>query len=327
MKEIPAPPELRELNLKYLHRASRDELASACPKCGGSPHQNGEFPDRFRIWEHSKTTGGLLGWCRRCNWVWVPKGNKPDPEAQKRWAQEKKQYEAQREKEVEDCIRRINQEAVWVTYHNNLTDEIKREYYHKRGIDDYFVESLMLGYNPCREYETGQGKVITPTLTIPVFAPEKKLVMNIKNRLINPLKPTDKYRPEYAGLPATLYYTDRERAPYGKVLIVEGEFKAITTYIALDNPDMFVVGLPGKSPSLELLGALKNCDVVYICLDPDAYSVRAGEVSPMRRLVHYFGERVRVISLPYKIDDMILQGILGKKELKYLLSTARKYRL
>jgi len=317
------PNILTELDINYIKRVSDNEYSSSCPKCGGVPHEDGSLPDRFRIWLKSKATGGPAGWCRRCGYWWTPEGERLDPDKQKRWIAEREHYELNKKRQAEHAIELLQNEKIWLKYHKLLGDH--RHYYYERGINDFFIEYWLLGYNPSKKVQVQSGLHITPALTIPVIEPETQKVLNIRNRLLNPLAPNDKYRPEFAGLPSSLYFTDIDNKPKNKVLVVEGEFKAMTTYITLDTPGFYVVGAPGKSQNLNIFDALDDCDVVYICLDPDAYTVRKGEgQSAAHRLVKHIGSRSRIIRLPYKIDDMILQGQLGKRELKTLIETARK---
>ncbi len=316
------PIELSELNLSYLQRVSDNEYSAACPKCGGSVHPDGSLPDRFRIWLHSRATGGVAGWCRRCGYWWTPRGELT-PEKRQAWIEEREQYELERKRSVDHAIELLQNERAWLKYHEMLGEN--RKYYYERRINDFFIDYWVLGYNPSKKIHSKNGTLITPTLTIPIFEPETRVVLNIRNRLLNPINPHDKYRPEFAGLPMSLYFTELEEKPKNKALIVEGEFKAMTTYIALDTPGVFVVGTPGKTPNLSIFNALDECEVVYICLDPDAYEIPKWErVSAAHRLVSHFGKRARVIRLPYKIDDMIINGVLEKRELRLLLESARK---
>ena len=323
------PPELSYLNLKYVRRISNDEMSSACPKCGGDMHRNGEFPDRLRIFLKSKTTGGLLCWCRRCGFTATPKGERLDPDRQKAWIEERKVIELEQRSKVEHALEILRRERLWITYHENLTKELRFKFY-ERGIDDIWIDYWNLGYNPDKViWDREQEKEYhTPALTIPVFEPMNNQPVTIRNRLLNPIDPMDKYRPEYSGLPACLYFTDYDKMPTDRALIVEGEFKAMTTYLAIDDPSLTVVGIPGKSPNMEMLKALDDCELVYICLDPDAYEKRAGEsVTPVRRLVDHFKDKSRIISLPGKIDDMIMAGTLTKKVIWNLMTTARRVQL
>ena len=328
MREAPLPIEFQSLagKVHYVRKVGGYEFSSTCPNCGGSMHEHGEYPDRFRMFTKSRATGGALGFCRQCGYIWTPKNEKLDPESQQRWIEERRAYELERKQKAEHAIELLRKEQVWVRYHENLTGEV-RQYYHKRGIDDYWIDYFELGYNPEKRVWTDEGEYFTPALTIPVFYPQENEPITIRNRLLNPLNPADKYRPETSGLPSSLYFTDRDNEPENKVLVVEGEFKAMTVMITLDDPTIFVVGTPGKTPSDEIMNPLKNCEVVYLLLDPDAYVKQANErVAPITRMVNYFGDKARVIQTPAKIDDMISNGWLFKKDLKNLLDSARRVR-
>lgn len=319
------PSELSGLNIRYVKWVSSNELSSSCPNCGGIIHQGGEYPDRFRVWLKSRATGNMLGWCRVCGFTWAPKrAGSIDPQARQRWIEERKEYEAERKSACEKAMSLLNQEQAWINYHNYLTDELKN-YYRVRGISDYWIDYKMLGYNPNKYIGSTDGDYYTPTMTIPVFQPGSETVLTIRHRLLNPKNPGDKYRPEFSGLPAALYSANHDEMLSGKVLLVEGEFKALTSYITLDNPQVNVVGLPGKSPDVTMLDSMEQCDPVIICLDPDAYSrINGAKVSSFERLSTYFKERARIIRLPYKIDDMIVSGVLDKSDLNNLVETARK---
>lgn len=316
--------DLKGLEVRYLKQVSHDEYSAECPRCGGSVHRGGELPDRFRIFLHSKTTGDLLGWCRQCGYVWTPKGTKLDPIRQQAWVEERKSLEQEKLIRIKHTIELLNREKIWLKYHDNLTPEI-RKYFYKRHIDDFWIDYWQLGYNPKKIIWTGTEEYVTPAITIPVIEPVSQEVLTIRNRLLSPADPADKYRPETSGLPSSLYYTDYDNPISKKALIVEGEFKAMTTCIELDTPDISVVGIAGKTPNIDIFAPLASCQTVYLLLDPDAYVCSGKEqIPPIRRLINHFQDRARVISLPYKVDDMIIDGSLRKEDLQILISTARK---
>lgn len=215
---------------------------------------------------------------------------------------------------AEQALKLLQEEKAWLRYNQNLDDE-SRKYYYDRKINDFWIEYWMLGYNPNKLVWSNNESYTTPAMTIPIFEPVTGKVLNIRNRLLSPLKPSDKYRPEKSGLPSTLYITDKG-AIKDKVFIVEGEFKAMTTYIELDEPDMYVVGSPGKTPNPDIFEPIKGCGVAYILLDPDA------DPRPMAKL---FGKNARIIRLPYKVDDMIVRNDIGKRELNNLIDYAWKW--
>jgi hypothetical protein len=222
-----------------------------------------------------------------------------------------------------------NREEVWVKYHNQLNDEAI-ELYRKRGIDDqYWLDFWGLGYCKEKRFKCGDQFFASPSLTIPVFTSDHK-VLTIEHRLLNPPDPGDKYRPEIKGLPAVLFVADYERKLSGKALILEGKFKAITTFIYADDPTLHVIGLPSKSPDLELLEQLKECDPLIFCLDPDAYflsdkqKVQGMTKTSVKRLSEHFGSRSRFMQLGGKIDDMMVAGQLDKIKLRGFMDRSRR---
>lgn len=323
MRTVVKPLELEGLEVSYLQRRGADRYTSSCPKCGGIPHSNGELPDRFTVWMKSRTTGGALGWCRQCGYIWTSRKERIDPDAHLRWLEEREK----REREIKDTAVRalelLQNERAWITYHQQLTGEIRQRYY-ERGLDDYWIEYWQLGYKPEKYYWSGDNQLVSPSLTIPVFEPVTWNIRNIRHRLLAPDNPGDKYRPERGGLPAELYFTDLDNEPKGKAFIVEGEFKAMTTYLTIDDPKLTVVGLPGKSPSNEIVSCLEDCEPIWMCLDPDAYHAVKGK-PPIQRLAEMIGDRARIVYLPDKIDDMIQRKEIDKDAILRLMKQARKY--
>ena len=210
---IPYDFQFLATKVHYVQKVSDNEYASSCPNCGGMPHRSGEFPDRFRMWIKSQASGGPLGWCRRCGYIWTPKGEKLSPEKQSAWAEERKVYELERKAKVEHALSLLHEEQAWIRYHQNLTGEV-RQRYHDYGLDDFWIDNWQLGYNPDFTVWDRKGKKEhhTPTLTIPVFQPGTDKPVNIRNRLLDPVDPGDKYRPEVSGLPSTLFYAKIGRA-------------------------------------------------------------------------------------------------------------------
>jgi hypothetical protein len=101
-----------------------------------------------------------------------------------------------------------------------------------------------------------------------------------------------------------------------RILIVEGEIKAMVVYQTLDDPSVQVIGIPGKTAAQQVITALgEGGRDVVICLDPDAQA----ESQALARQVGG-----RVLQLVDKIDDAILAGSLDKPAMKWLLKTARR---
>ena len=200
------------------------------------------------------------------------------------------------------------------TFAANLqANERARHLWRKCGIIDEMQDYWRLGF--CPSFYLADGEK-TPTLTIPVFGEGWEL-RTLRHRLLNPPSPDDKYRPDRAGLGSHIFMADPDLAwNAGRVLVVEGEKKAMVVYQTLDDPTMQVIGIPGKTAAQQVIAALGDGgrDVV-VCLDPDAQA----ESQSLARQVGG-----RVLMLVDKIDDAILSGSLNKSAIKWLLKTARR---
>jgi len=199
------------------------------------------------------------------------------------------------------------------TFAANLqANERARHLWRKCGIIDEMQDYWRLGFCPAFTV----GEVETPTLTIPVFGEGWEL-RTLRHRLLNPPKPGDKYRPDRAGLGNHVFMADPDAGwNAGRVLIVEGEIKAMVVYQTLDDPAIQVIGIPGKTIAQQVIAALGDGgrDVV-ICLDPDAQD----ESQSLARQVGG-----RWVTLADKIDDGILSGDITKAGLRFLLGYARR---
>jgi hypothetical protein len=73
-RTVSLPPEFSELNGKvdFVIKRGHNEYSSSCPQCGGFVHQDGSYPDRFRLFIASEATGKPLGWCRSCGFTFWP---------------------------------------------------------------------------------------------------------------------------------------------------------------------------------------------------------------------------------------------------------------
>ena len=199
------------------------------------------------------------------------------------------------------------------TFAANLqANERARHLWRQRGIIDEMQDYWRLGF--CPSFTVGDTE--TPTLTIPVFGGGWEL-RTLRHRLLNPPKPGDKYRPDRAGLGNHVFMADPDAGwNSSRVLVVEGEIKAMVVYQTLDDPAIQVIGIPGKTAAQQVIAALgEGGRDVVICLDPDAQA----ESQSIARQVGG-----RVLMLVDKVDDAILSGSLDKSALKWLLKTARR---
>ena len=239
------------------------------------------------------------------------------PERRKQIADEAEKKLKETIKEAERVLKELQKARAWEQYHEQLTDDA-RAIWQSWGIPAWWQDFWKLGYDPDRTIWTGEMEWSTPTMTIPIFEPVTWNCLNIKHRLINPPRKGDKYRPERSGLPAALFVAYPDERLGAKTLLVEGEKKAMVSFITADDPLLQVVGVPGKNPSKELLAQLSECEPIYICLDPDALDEA---VKLARRLGT---DRTRVLELPDKIDDLIIRHHLDKHWIKNIMRQAVK---
>jgi DNA primase len=221
--------------------------------------------------------------------------------------QERLQEEIERAQAVLDDLR---QNKVWERYHEQI-DEFACQWWEHRGIPPEYQGWWKLGYIP--DYILGEYH--TPAMTMPIFEPGWECV-NIRMRLVNPPDEGGKYRPYKSGLPAPLFVADPDKKVCGRTLVVEGEIKSMVSFITAEDSGLQVVGLPGKNPSEKIVEKLKECDPLYLCLDPDA--------DPKPLALKLGKDRVRIIELPFKIDDGILDNGLDKCFMSRLFELARK---
>ena len=235
------------------------------------------------------------------------------------------------EQEIElakQALNELKSAVKWEVYHNNLNSE-NRHFWRTRGVPDWYQDYMKLGINPDKVLYYEEKEYHTPTITIPFYKLGFDCV-NLKHRLLQPPTPGWKYSYEHKGLPSNLFIAEPDMTSLsGRTLLVEGEIKAMVSMVTADDPTLQVIGMPGKSPRMDMLDELKDCEPIYMCLDPDAYEFTGDMKSKDQRsavqvILDYLGrERVRVIKLPQKIDDFILETKADKTWMNKIMQTAR----
>ena len=307
-----APQEFTQFGCDPAHfrKVGRNEYHGPCPMCGGR--------DRFAIFT-DRDYPHWNAWCRVCHpdSMWIDELNPmlKEPLSPEK-AQEIKRNAERRfrkaQQEMEAAIDEMKRGEKWLQYHDNLDNSVRRQW-ESWGIPEFWQDFYKLGYDPDRVIYSGGSEWHTPTMTIPIFEAKTWECLNIKHRLLNPPRKGDKYRPERSGLPAPLFVGYPDAPITGKTLLVEGEKKAMVSYLTADDDWLQVVGIPGKNPTDEMLSQLDKCDPLYICLDPDART----EAIQMARQMGV--GRSRLIELPDKIDDMIVNYSLGKSWMQNIM--------
>lgn len=313
----PLPPALNRRwgHLQYIRQRGPREWSSACPKCGDMGHAGREWPDRFRMFDGDKSRC----WCRHCGYQDFADSDRKDfvitPVMRQAWIEERLTREEQEKQAAERAIELLRKESSWLHWHEQMPAE-GWQFWTDKGVPEWAVKFFQLGWCPDKIIWSNSLEYHTPTATIPVFGLGWNL-LNIRHRLVNPPDPSDKYRPDRAGIPQTLYLTDLDKPPEGECLIVEGEIKAIVLRSRIDNPRLSIVGIPGKRVRRDLFAMLDRCERIYICLDPDANAQAHDLAGTLGK------KRVRIINLPAKPDDCFTQYGMTEQEFTIALNHGR----
>lgn len=314
------------------------EWRGACPLHGGDNnnafavyHKDGK--DRWRCFTGPCGGGDILDFVMKWQgfkdfmdaYHYLEGDISPDPQLVAQHAAEKAarviaEMEAQITR-AQNVLNELRHAQTWLTYHQQLIARPDhRELWRRRGVSDAWQDFWKLGYCPSFAVGSGDERITTPSLTIPVFGAAQGddwPVMNVRHRLLNPPKPNDKYRPDRPGLQVAPYIAN----PYSgwdtdPVLVLEGEIKTMVTFSAFwqEGETIQIIGIPGKTQFRSIADHLRGHDV-YICFDPDA-SEQAHEAA------HIVGGKA--ITFPMKIDDAINAGALDKAGIKRLLRMGRK---
>jgi len=310
MKSAPLPPEFAALQgqVHYVQQVSRTEFCSSCPHCGGELHPNSELPDRFRMF----LTGKVRGWCRRCSFLWWPdmadNYEPPTPQELEAWRQKQEAAEEARLRSAQTALANLRDNRIWEQYHKMLDDRA-RQYWRGRGIPDAYQNYWALGWDHQRD-----------AATIPLFGPAWE-PLNVKLRLMDDSK--GRYRYLLSGQPAPMFLADPDISLENHVIAIEGELKAATSYIVLDDPAACIVGLPGLSPSQSITDTLSKAERVTLVLDPGSDVRNENGWSQAGKLIKAIGrDKCRLLIPNAKIDDALLAAKLDKYAVQRLFAQA-----
>lgn len=258
----------------------------------------------------------------------------PDPVEQARRAAERAERVAvELERKIEDAqkaLQELRQAQSWLKYHDQM-NEYHRHLWHARGLSDFFIDWWKLGFSPDYTLWRKDGEKWidwwhSPTLSIPIWG-EGWQVYNVKHRLLKEPPDGGKYHQEKKGVPAMPFFANPD-VKSGPLFLAEGEIKSMVTFATLQDERLQVAGLPAATPEERVFGLFANYEPVYLCLDPDAY-IRQKPDTPCaaERALNLLGrERVRIIRLPGKIDDMIVNYGLGADWVRDIMKTAKRIR-
>lgn len=237
-------------------------------------------------------------------------------ESAKRRHEEAERKQAEAALKVEARRKELQQEEAYLRYHRSMQGWAVAEW-ERRGVPAGWHGFYYLGSCDDRVIKFKGQDHHTPTLTIPIFD-EQRNVLNVKHRLINPPKPTDKYRPECEGLGVFPPFLAMPELGYdgGAIWVIEGEIKAMVSFITADNSDWQFIGVPGRTQYKGLSEKLKGKNVIVVP-DPGAEKDAWG-----------FCQSVggRWLNLENKIDDYILRNGFDGDMLRSWERQARRIR-
>jgi hypothetical protein len=229
--------------------------------------------------------------------------------------QELEKKQAEQEKRISE-IERWRKSEPWQAYHENAPGWAAQEW-ERAGIPHDWQAFWRLGGLDEFGYTSGDGqRYTTPTLTIPIYAPNFETVSTVRHRLLRPHDPGDKYRPDMVGLGSHPFLADPDLGyeAASMTIVTEGEKKAAVTFLTYDRPLVQVIGVPGKGVWREVVEKLRGQNVV-IWLDPDAEQ-------QARQMAHDLCG-ARVVQFHHKIDDAIVKYRLDRDWIDGVINTGR----
>ncbi len=209
-----------------------------------------------------------------------------------------------------------------IEYNENLTRlSWAREEWRKAGIDDGMQDFWKLGGCEDFTYKFDDALYHTQTLTIPIFNTDYE-IMTIQHRLLNPVNPKDKYRPERAGLHSHPFLALPTMGYQGGIIwVMEGAKKAMVTWTRSDA-DWQCIGVPSQGEYKRLIEDLKPVGKNVIVV-PDPNSERNPSAYRYgKELAQAVGGRV--LRLRDKVDDFILSSEITQNDLYAMSKQARK---
>lgn len=201
--------------------------------------------------------------------------------------------------ELAEHLSKFTESEIWEAFNRRMGPE-NRAWWRAAGIPDDWQNFWKLGFVPEKRFEYEKTIHTSPAYTIPKFGFDWHPA-NIDYRLVNPPNPNNKYRPA-PGLPPAPFITRPDLSgPTDESYILEGSKKSAVFAIASGIPvETTCFGVPSKNSWAGIVDLVKDCGRVWIILDPDAFEWAA-------KLAKEIGDRARVIRLPFKADDGILQ--------------------
>jgi hypothetical protein len=284
-----------------LRRAHHDEYVGPCPMdCHGAGI------DRFHLF----LDGSPRVWCRVCDYKafvdqLADSDYRIDPEAIAQYRQQREQEQEKRDQYRRAKLAQFSTKEIWREYCERMAD-CHKQWWKKNGVPEDWQKYLRLGHIDQKPFKDDHDNLLTaPAYTIPYFhyTEQHPIFITMQYRLDTD-QTDQRYRFE-TGLGSSWYSTTPTRSILDKVVICEGAKKGIVTRIHLADDSFSVLAVPSKSDWAGIIEQVSECGLVYIVLDPDA-------TRQAREMKNQIGDAARVIELPEKIDDAVLQHGLNR---------------
>lgn len=316
-------------------RGGGNRYACACPIHGG------DNPTAFSIyfkdgkWLWNCFTGNCgggdsitfiekwkgLDFRRACEWI--TGGEIEDTEAMRESAAvrlEQARLERIAAQEREDARRKELQVAERHLYYHKMRTQYHKDVWTAAGIDEGMQDFWTLGGTEDFTYKVGEKLYHTPTITIPIFS-EKNELLTIQHKLLNPINPKDKYRPDVSGLHSHPFLAIPTMGFDGDLIwVMEGAKKAMVTWTRADNYWQ-CIGVMSQVEYKNLEEKLSKVGRRVIVI-PDPNSERNPNAF---RLAKEFAHNIggRILRVNDKIDDLILSADLKQNDLYAMSKQAR----
>lgn len=209
-------------------------------------------------------------------------------------------------------------------FYHKTRGEWAREMWNTRGLDEGMQDWFYLGACDDFSYKHKDELYHSPTLSIP-FLGETNELLYLQHRLVNPINPKDKYRPDMGSReidlpPFMAVPTMGLSFKGGLVLVVEGAIKAMVTWSRLTIADVQVIGVPTQGGYKYLTEQLKDKKVIVIP-DPKGNTKNENILAQPIELARATGGKL--LTLPDKIDDYLVSLEVTPNGFYKLLQQAR----
>jgi hypothetical protein len=354
--------DLRSLVESYTQlQGGPKEFFGSCPKCGGNDRFHFR-PDKGFFCRTCTGDPSSGGWHDALDFIQLVHGVNfieayemlnggsafvlsPELIAERdaRQAREDEERRAKQERQRA----KLERSGAWAEYHANLEKLNAYYLWEERGLTRQWADYFGVGFSLSRKFYYGEEKFHEgASLTIPTFRVELAEqeedtpplpvlhCVNLVHRVMGDNPPCGKYRPHLSEVGKALFQTDLAGPGMGKkVFLVEGEIKAMVTYSKIFDfvdehlskgfgvkllGNISVVGTAGAGFKRESAEELKDASEIFICFDPDASREAENAAGILGR------HRCRIVELPGKIDDMLVEGSLTPGDLYELLTISRR---